>query len=95
MLPGQRWVDLQWAGPLGLRLIAPADGATGPLHTWLGGRSGRIHHLELAVEDPAGVLGVRPAGSPLSLMGRHGTPVDLWELAPEDNSGLGLVLAPA
>ncbi len=97
-----RWVDLQWGGPLGLRLIAPTNradptdpAADRPLADWLGGRSGRIHHLELTVEDPAGISGARPARSSLALMGGRGDQNGFRELLPEENFGLSLVLAPA
>jgi hypothetical protein len=56
--PDGTWafVDLEWPGPPGFRLIAPgpprearpgAPSAT-PLATWLGDLSGRLHHLVFA-----------------------------------------------
>lgn len=46
------WVDLAWAGPGRVRLLA-GD----PVRSWVGERPGRLHHLAFRVEDPAGVAG--------------------------------------
>lgn len=62
---GVVWAELRWSGPLGLRLVAPADdGLTNPLASWIGGRSGRIHHLHLTAAEPDSVTGARPSGLP-------------------------------
>lgn len=90
---GTRWIDLHWAGPLGLRLVAAADpGAAGAVATWLGTRTGRVHHLAFETEEPEAVSGSRPTtpGTP-----PIGTATDLdasWEIPAADNYGLGIVL---
>jgi methylmalonyl-CoA/ethylmalonyl-CoA epimerase len=86
-----RWADLAWGGPLGLRLVSPTDPSSpGELVQWLGGRTGRIHHLELTVEEPDGLPGAEPVGPSLAWIdadsGGH------WVIEPEDNQGLRLVL---
>jgi len=73
---GIRWVDLGWPGPGRIRLL---EGA--PLAPWLDGRTGRVHHLAFAVDDPAGVKGAVPAGR------------SVHEVAPEDNHGVRLRLS--
>jgi methylmalonyl-CoA/ethylmalonyl-CoA epimerase len=88
--PALRWVELGWGGPLGLRLVAPEPGGSGPLAEWIAGRPGRVHHLELSVEDPGHLVGARPAMAPLAVSG-HRDAEQPWEIAPEDNCGLGLV----
>ena len=91
---GHDWIDLRWDGPLGIRLIGPSEpGPTEALTRWLTGRGGRVHHIELAVDEPWSVPGAVPATSPLATSGH---PVDddtLWEISSTGNSGLGLVLA--
>ena len=72
--------DLRWPGPGRIRLIEPTERAA---VQWLGGRAGRLHHLELAVADPAGVPGVVGIGE------------GVYELAPERNLGVRLRLRPA
>ena len=52
---GLGWVDLAWAGPGRLRLLA-GD----PVERWVGTRPGRMHHLAFRVEDPAAVSGALP-----------------------------------
>jgi len=91
---GLRWVDLAWPGPLGVRLVGPDGGAAaGPVAEWLTGRSGRVHHLAMEVEEPAGVPEAVPAGSPIArIEGRAGSPT--WEIDGDHNAGLGLVLVP-
>jgi hypothetical protein len=71
-------LELTWPGPWRLRLVQPT--AEGPLATWLGDRPGRLHHLEMAVDDPAGVPQARPSGD--------GT----YEVTPEDAHGTRLVV---
>jgi len=60
------------------------------LAAWLGGRPGRVHHLEVRVDDPGGVPDAVPMSDPLSRLGstegRH------WELPAEANHGLRLAL---
>jgi len=89
-----RWADLVWEGPLGLRLVAPVDPSLpGSLGRWLGGRTGRVHHLGLAVEEPEGVPDAEPlapdAGSPA---GVEGDPGGSWVIGPRANHGMRLVL---
>lgn len=103
---GVAWAELRWGGPLGLRLVAPADSDPVPvLRTWLGDRSGRVHHLQLAVAEPAGVTGAQPStllpvlvappGPPREPSPAHGTaPSEPLEVRPADNEGLRLVLRP-
>jgi hypothetical protein len=89
--PDHRWMELSWGGPMGLRLVAPTDGSPSPLAAWLGGRTGRIHHLELSAEEPEGLAGAGPA---------HGAPPGpddpersaAWVIPPEQNAGLRLVI---
>jgi methylmalonyl-CoA/ethylmalonyl-CoA epimerase len=78
---GERWVDLEWPGPGRLRLIEP-DGERSPVSEWLGGRSGRIHHLAFALANPGAVPAARRVSS------------STWEVAPEDNLGVRLILLP-
>jgi Glyoxalase/Bleomycin resistance protein/Dioxygenase superfamily len=91
---GLSWLDLSWGGPMTLRLVAP-DGhsGTGPLSEWLGGRSGRVHHLGLSTEEPARVAGAHPIGAdePVAAVGI--APGDGWVVEPEANAGMRLVLA--
>jgi len=91
--PDHRWTDLDWGGPLGVRLVSPVDAPSGPsLARWLGGRSGRVHHLELVAEEPETVPGVRP-GDP-EVIGLDTGPGDgtSWVVEPTANAGLRLVL---
>jgi hypothetical protein len=89
------YVDLEWAGPLAVRLIAPcgadADPGPAPLRAWLGPRPGRLHHLAFALSAPdavdsdadaaaGAVPGLLPEDSPARAV------------APEDNLGTRLVL---
>jgi hypothetical protein len=92
---GEEWIDLRWDGPLALRLVAPASSSPAPALTeWLAGGPGRVHHLDLAAEDPGGLAGARPvpAGLP-GLAGSEGRP--RWVIDPEDNLGLRLVVVAA
>jgi len=74
-----RWVELAWPGPGRVRLLEPAADTT-PVARWLDGRPGRVHHLAFSCDEPAGVPGaeVRPAGR--------------WEVPPEANFGVRLLL---
>lgn len=73
-----RWRELVWPGGGRLRLVEPAG--AGSLAKWLGDRSGRLHHIAFAVDDPSGLRGAAAAGD--------GT----WVVSPEDNLGTRLVL---
>ncbi len=92
---GLEWVDLFWSGPLGIRIVSPTSSAGDhPLVAWLGGRSGRIHHLLLDAEEPEDVDGARTL-PPSAVPGPHPEDVGpLVEVPPERNGGLRLVLAP-
>ena len=76
---GLRWVDLAWPGPGRIRLAEPTTGS-GPLAAWLDGRPGRIHHVAFTCDAPDRVTGARP------LADRR------WEVPPEDNLGVRLLL---
>jgi catechol 2,3-dioxygenase-like lactoylglutathione lyase family enzyme len=73
---GARWVELAWAGPGRIRVVAPTTSSS-PVATVLGGRRGRVHSLAFTVPslapgpprvvEPGGDLGLRlvlrpPAG---------------------------------
>lgn len=87
--PDGSWhsVTLGWSGPLALRLLAPATGASGaPLRQWLAGRPGCVHHLAFSQPDSAGASevvepGVTSDEQPVSVVG------------PEDNLGTRLVIS--
>jgi hypothetical protein len=65
---GARWVELAWAGPGRIRLVAPTTPSS-PVATVLAGRTGRVHSLAFTVPslpagrprvvEPDGTLGVR------------------------------------
>ncbi len=90
---GVRWSELTWPGALGVRLVAPTvSSATGPLSEWLAGRTGRVHHLELAVEEPADIVGARPT-DPIGIdAAARARPEGSWEISPSLNGGLRLVI---
>jgi hypothetical protein len=90
---GVQWVDIRWAGPLGLRLVAAQDPtAGGPVADWLGGLPGRVHHIVVETEEPGGVPGARPVTAGLATVGRDSDDDGLWGIPAEDNAGLGIVL---
>jgi methylmalonyl-CoA/ethylmalonyl-CoA epimerase len=70
-------VDLAWDGEGRICLVRPRHPE---LVEWMGTRAGRVHHLELAVDDPATVPGAVAIGD------------DAWEIAPEHNLGVRLRL---
>lgn len=73
------WVELAWPGPGRVRLVEPTSPAS-PVARWIGDRAGRMLHLAFATADPASVPGARSSGD--------GT----FEIAPEDNLGVRLLL---
>jgi catechol 2,3-dioxygenase-like lactoylglutathione lyase family enzyme len=88
-----RWVDLTWGGPIGLRLLSPIGADTGsPLRAWLGGRPGRIHHLELSVAEPDNLPGARESGRFHSSATRVAGRATTFEIPPEENAGLRLMV---
>lgn len=74
------WRELAWPGGGRLRLVEPSG--PGPVADWIAGRSGRVHHIAFAVDDPAAIAGSTPQ------------PDGTWTVAPEDNLGTRLVLEP-
>jgi hypothetical protein len=91
--PGLQWMELTWAGPLGIRLVSPTGASsTGPLSDWLAGRTGRVHHLLVEVEEPDRVAGARPIDPSLAESGITPDRERLWEVEPADNFGLRLIL---
>jgi hypothetical protein len=75
--------------------LAEDRGPTG-VPAWLGGRSGRVHHLELSAVEPERLNGVervervnRPRGGTGSAGPRGGR----FAIPPEANLGLGLVVS--
>ncbi len=86
-----RWMELSWGGPLGLRLVSPTGTAPTPLRRWLRGRSGRVHHLELSVEEAEGLPGAHRGDG--SVFGLHDARSDpYWVIPPEENAGLRLII---
>jgi hypothetical protein len=73
------WVELEWPEEGRIRLLHAGDG---PLAGWLGGRSGRLHHVAFSVDDPDAVAGAVPM------------PDGRWEVPPERNHGVRLLLSP-
>jgi hypothetical protein len=91
---GIRWVDLRWAGPLGLRLVG-ADGpeVPGPVSGWLGSLTGRIHHIAVETEEPQTVRGARPVTPGIATLDGGTDPVERFEVPRDENSGLTVVLS--
>jgi len=93
------YVDLAWAGPPVIRVIAPTSGAGGrpsgddtPLRSWLRGLSGRLHHVAFALPgapDRRDTLGADPSSAVPGLLPTD-TPARVIE--PQDNLGTRLVL---
>jgi methylmalonyl-CoA/ethylmalonyl-CoA epimerase len=92
--PGEEWIDFRWGGPLAVRLIAPTDGPeSGELSAWLGDRTGRVHHLLLADEEPDTLIDAHPADPGLPGLGGSRRGHEPWIVEPENNLGLRLVAA--
>lgn len=70
-------VDLCWPGAGRICLVEPRDPE---LIAWRGARPGRVHHLELALDQPGSVPDAVALG------------VGAWEVAPEQNLGVRLRL---
>jgi methylmalonyl-CoA/ethylmalonyl-CoA epimerase len=91
---GIDWVDLRWGGPLGLRLAGASEaGAPGPVADWLGGLSGRVHHIAFETEETDAVPGARPATPGLATLGSGTSRDGQFEIPATDNFGLGVVLS--
>jgi methylmalonyl-CoA/ethylmalonyl-CoA epimerase len=75
---GDRWVELAW-GAGHLRLVDATDDVG---DAWLSGGPGRVHHAAFSVDDPGAIPDARPLGD-----GRY-------EVSPEDNLGLRLIVRP-
>ncbi len=87
------FVDLEWSGPVALRLIAPvgagraeAGPAPPPLAAWLGVLSGRVHHLAFAL------TGEHRTGAATAVPGLLPSDGPARVIEPEDNLGTRLVL---
>ena len=90
-------MDLAWTGPLGVRLVGPADAdPDGPVPRMLEGLPGRVHHLRMEVEEPGGRARSGAGHLAVRHPRRSGTPgPGSFEIARADNAGLGIVLLPA
>jgi methylmalonyl-CoA/ethylmalonyl-CoA epimerase len=88
------WVDLRWSGPLGLRLVGTDEpGVPGPVSDWLGGLSGRIHHISVETEEPQAVRGARPVTAGLATFAGGTGPIGMFEVPGAENGGLTIVLS--
>jgi len=87
------WEEIAWSGPLRVRLVSPSAGtSTSLLSQWLGGRPGRVHHLEFDVEEPASIAGAEPATD--ALIGLDtGPTAEQWFIGSDANAGLALVFS--
>lgn len=89
------WLEVAWGGPPSLRLVAsagrPSSPAT-PLSQWLGGRPGRIHHLEFEVDEPESIPGVEPATTTRVGLDLGEGQGQLWTIGRDGNAGLQLVI---
>jgi len=72
------FVDVTWPNGNKVRLADPTDHQA---RQWLGGRSGRLHHVAFTVADPTMVPGAEPVGE------------GEYELRPEHNLGVRLRLS--
>jgi hypothetical protein len=87
------WEELSWGGPLGVRLVAPNSGESGsPLSRWLAGRTGRVHHLEFAADEPGGIPGAEPATDDPIGLDIAGGIVRRWLIGRDANAGLQLLI---
>ncbi len=94
ILPDHRWMELRWAGPLHLRLVAPiASHPTAPLHQWLSGRSGRIHHLEFEALEPDTIPGLIHGDATSLGLDREPPTAPFWVIPADDNHGLALTVS--
>ncbi len=87
-------VDLAWPGPLALRLVAPTPDAdhTAAVRTWLGDRTGRVHHLAFAIPEPTGGEGPGQTGDGSGIPGVLPGERFLELVTPAENLGTGIVL---
>jgi len=76
-----RWVELAWPGPGRMRLVTPSSPAS-PMASWLGDRSGRVHHIAFS-----GVSGADLEGAVALADGSY-------ELRPDELTGTRLLLHP-
>ncbi|HEX3461270.1 MAG TPA: VOC family protein [Acidimicrobiales bacterium] len=92
--PGEEWIDFRWDCPLAVRLVAPTGGPESrELSAWLGDRSGRLHHLLFADEEPDTLMDAQRAGPGLPGLGGAVGDQNPWVIEPEHNLGLRLVAA--
>jgi catechol 2,3-dioxygenase-like lactoylglutathione lyase family enzyme len=96
---GWEYVDLNWGGPLALRLVAPTEstGANDALRTWLGDRPGRVHHLAFTwpgaqwpPEDRGRAISTGTAAG--AIPGLLPGPGSVITVPGTDNLGAGLVV---
>lgn len=88
------WVEIEWGAPPGLRLAAPKEGSpTSPLAQWLKGRTGRIHHLEFDVDEPASIPGAQAASDRLIGLDISDGTRNHWMIGRDVNFGLQLLFA--
>ncbi len=89
------WMEITWDRDPGLRLVAPVAGSSPtPLSRWLTGRTGRIHHLEFDVDEPASIPEAEPASDLLVGLDLGGGRSRLWVIGNDANAGLQLVFVP-
>jgi hypothetical protein len=77
---GSEWVDLEWDDDGRIRLLHPTD-PDSALAQWLRGRPGGIRHLDIVVDEPERVAGAVEQSD------------GVWEIAPEGNFGVRLLLS--
>lgn len=77
-----RWIDVMWSKAGRLRLLSPTSPSS-PVAAWLGARPGRFHHLAFTCQAPEEVADV------------VATADGAWEVAPEANLGVRLILRAA
>jgi hypothetical protein len=88
-----RWMEVTWGGPMGVRLLTPVGTASGsPLRAWLGARRGRIHHLEFAAAEPDALPGARMSGILAGYASGGAGQGSSFEIPPEKNAGLRLMV---
>jgi len=91
--PDHRWMELDWGGPLALRLVCPTrSDSHAPLRRWLGDRTGRVHHVEFAVDEAESVPGTVPGDLATIGLDLDASSGPIWVIEPEANAGLRLVL---